>query len=324
MGDTDASTGTAAAKVDSSAGTAHAPQTAEKRKVSDKEVDLSQVNRGVWLVKVPKYISDRWKTSAPKKEVGKLHIARRTGQKPQVSFSLDDEVIKAINDGKDPRSGGTRQEIPKEHKFVVSPLNMQSLVVFSHEQRSSSDGKESQDRLALEGKVVQRAECRPISSSVYMSLKKEALLLAMEPARQTKKVDRVVNAYKPVSNHAANIAYDLKKKEEGKKSRADREQVMDMLFALFEKHQYYNIKDLVRETRQPFAYLKEILNEVCHYSMRNPHKNMWELKAEYRHYKSDKDDEEKTPAKKGDDSSSSSSDEDWGLPTRMTLNNVDR
>lgn len=32
-------------------------------------------------------------------------------------------------------------------------------------------------------------------------------------------------------------------------------------------------------------YLKEILNEVCNYNLKNPHRNMWELKPEYRHYK---------------------------------------
>ena len=32
------------------------------------------------------------------------------------------------------------------------------------------------DRLAVEGKVVQRADCRPISNNVYMSIKKEAIL----------------------------------------------------------------------------------------------------------------------------------------------------
>jgi len=33
------------------------------------------------------------------------------------------------------------------------------------------------------------------------------------------------------------------------------------------------------------VYLKEILNEVCNYNLKNPHRNMWELKPEYRHYK---------------------------------------
>ena len=47
-------------------------------------------------------------------------------------------------------------------------------------------------------------------------------------------------------------------KTEGKKLREDKEKVMEVLFGLFEKHQYYNIKDLVKETRQPVTYLKVI------------------------------------------------------------------
>lgn len=33
--------------------------------------------------------------------------------------------------------------------------------------------------------------------------------------------------------------------------RDDKDAVLDMLFAAFEKHQYYNIKDLVKITKQP-------------------------------------------------------------------------
>lgn len=36
------------------------------------------------------------------------------------------------------------------------------------------------------------------------------------------------------------------------------------------------------------VYLKEILNEVCNYNLKNPHRNMWELKPEFRHYKDEK------------------------------------
>lgn len=71
---------------------------------------------------------------------------------------------------------------------------------------------------------------------------------------------------------------------------------MDMLFNAFEKHQYYNIKDLVTLTNQPISYLKEILKEICEYSVKNPHKNTWHLKPEYRHYS-----EEKKGAAKKDD-----------------------
>ena len=39
-----------------------------------KDVDLSNANRGVWLVKVPKYIADRWEGAKDGADVGKLRI----------------------------------------------------------------------------------------------------------------------------------------------------------------------------------------------------------------------------------------------------------
>lgn len=92
------------------------------------------------------------------------------------------------------------------------------------------------------------------------------------------------------------IEYERKKKSDGKKSRTDKTAVMDMLFNAFEKHQYYNIKDLVTITNQPISYLKEILKEICEYSVKNPHKNTWHLKPEYRHYSEEKKEQKKEDA----------------------------
>lgn len=47
------------------------------------------------------------------------------------------------------------------------------------------------------------------------------------------------------------IVYEKKKKSEGKMVRAERQVVLDMLFSAFEKHQHYNIKELVDITKQP-------------------------------------------------------------------------
>lgn len=82
--------------------------------------------------------------------------------------------------------------------------------------------------------------------------------------------------------------------------RDDKDQVQNMLFNAFEKHQFYNIKDLVKITRQPVAYLKEVLKEVCDYNIKN---RVWELKKEYRHYKIEEKDEEKIEAESGSDDS---------------------
>lgn len=152
------------------------------------------------------------------------------------------------------------------------------------------------------GRIVQKLECRPHADSTYMQLKIKSFQAAAVPTRKLQSLDKIVQNFKPVSDHKHNIEYKERKKAEGKKARDDKNAVMDMLFNAFEKHQYYNIKDLVKITNQPIGYLKEILKEVCDYNMKNPHKNMWELKKEYRHYKVDEKKEAATAAADSSDS----------------------
>lgn len=86
---------------------------------------------------------------------------------------------------------------------------------------------------------------------------------------------------------------------------------MDILFNAFEKHQFYNIKDLVTITNQPISYLKEILKEICEYSVKNPHKNTWHLKPEYRHYSEEKKEKAEGKSDQKEDDKMESSDEDF-------------
>ena len=67
--------------------------------------------------------------------------------------------------------------------------------------------------------------------------------------------------YSGLFSYHPQIADEKKKKEEGKKSRLDKERVMEMLYSAFEKHQYYNVKDLVQITKQPIVSIPDsILN----------------------------------------------------------------
>ncbi|CAH1984926.1 unnamed protein product [Acanthoscelides obtectus] len=252
----------------------------------DRDLDLSNANRGVWLVKVPKYVAERWEKSPSDMEVGKLKITKSPGQKAQVSLTLSSAILNLNEPG--------QESIPKDHRLDVSTVTQQTLGVFSHVilillfPATNNDAVIPEtEKLFMEGKIVQKLECRPYADNCYMKLKLESIRKASLPARQIKQLDRVVQTFKPVSDHKNNIEYIERKKAEGKKARDDKDAVLEMLFAAFEKHQYYNIKDLVKITKQPITYLKEILKEVCNYNLKNPHKNMWELKPEYRHYKQD-------------------------------------
>jgi len=273
-------------------------------KKTDRDLDLANSVRGVWLVKVPKYISDRWEKATPNTEVGKLRIKKIPGAKHEVNFTLGDSIcapmtgLSEMDKNALVRNSSTSMQIPKEHKFKVSSIASQTLGVFSHTSIDQEANPGASDKLSIEGKVVQRAECCPQNGTLYSDIKREAIIKKGEPIRQMQRLDKhVPMTFKPISNHATNIAHERQKKVEGKKMRDDKEKVQEILFALFEKHQFYNIKDLAQETRQPMAYLKEILNEVCVYSVKPPHRNMWELKPEYRHYKSE---ETEVEQKKGE------------------------
>ena len=102
---------------------------------------------------------------------------------------------------------------------------------------------------------------------------------------------------KPVNFHEEDM-HRLKQKKEGNKAvRSDRDVVMNLLFQAFERHQYYrlvililslildfSLQDLQQLTQQPSGYVKELLQEIAVYNTAPPHKNMWELKPEYRNY----------------------------------------
>ncbi|XP_059474781.1 general transcription factor IIF subunit 2 [Neocloeon triangulifer] len=253
----------------------------------DRELDLSNAGRGVWLVKVPKYIAARWDRAPGNVDVGKLRISKVPGQKTHVSLSLSQAVLAMKDDEKKKSKGDPEDlEIPQNHMLDVSAVTRQALGVFSHHLPTNcNDVVPESEKLVFEGQIVQKLECRPQANEKYMSLKLDAIRKAAIPHRTVKQLDKIVQNYKPVSDHKHNIEYEEKKKAEGKKARDDRDAVQEMLFSAFEKHQYYNIKDLVKITRQPIVYLKEILKDVCVYNLKNPHKNMWELKPEYRHYK---------------------------------------
>ncbi|XP_010885095.1 general transcription factor IIF subunit 2 isoform X4 [Esox lucius] len=248
------------------------------------EVDLTgaKQNTGVWLVKVPKYLSQQWAKASGRGEVGKLRIGKNQG-KAEVSFTLNEDLTMIDSLGDKP--SGVRA--PRDHPFTMQTVGGQTLAVFTETQS---------DKIALEGVVVQRAECRPAASDNYMKLKRLQIEELSKPLRLSQQLEKAVTTnYKPVANHYNNLEYERKKKEEGKRARADKQQVLDMLFSAFEKHQYYNIKDLVDITKQPVSYLKEILRDIGIYNIKGTHKNTWELKPEYRHYQGEEE------AKEADD-----------------------
>uniref|UniRef100_A0A8D2DE16 General transcription factor IIF subunit 2 n=1 Tax=Sciurus vulgaris TaxID=55149 RepID=A0A8D2DE16_SCIVU len=225
------------------------------------ELELSSAkNTGVWLVKVPKYLSQLCAKAPGRGEVGKLRIAKNQGR-TEVSFIPNEDLSNIHDVGGKPASVTT----PGQHPFVLQSVGGQTLTTFTE--------------------LVQITECRPAASKNYMRLKRLQIEESSKLVRLSQQLEEVVPTnYKPVANHQYNIEYERKKKEDEKRAQADKQHVLDMLFSAFEKHQYYNLKDLVDITQQPVGYLQDILKEIGMQNVKGIHKNTWELKPEYRHY----------------------------------------
>lgn len=64
--------------------------------------------------------------------------------------------------------------------------------------------------------------------------------------------------------------------------RISKEELQTKLFALFERYEYYSMKDLVERLRQPQAYLQEVLEEIATYNVHGTFCSKWCLRSEYR------------------------------------------
>ena len=60
------------------------------------------------------------------------------------------------------------------------------------------------------------------------------------------------------------IKHEKKKKEEGKRAREDEDVVKALLFNAFERHQYYNLKDLISITKQPVVRIAYEIQDAQH------------------------------------------------------------
>lgn len=73
-----------------------------------------------------------------------------------------------------------------------------------------------------------------------------------------------------------------KNKADGRAIRMPKQDLLDLLFRLFEEYEYWSIKGLKERTKQPESYLKESLDSIAILIKKGPYTSKWVLKPEYR------------------------------------------
>ena len=112
------------------------------------------------------------------------------------------------------------------------------------------------------GRVIQRAEVRPVENEQYMSMKRKQIEKSQEPNRQAKMIGKKVNTYAPKRFHEG----VRKKKSEGKRIRSSEDDVLRVIFDAFSKNQYISMASLEAVTQQPKNFLQQLVKRYCNYN----------------------------------------------------------
>lgn len=229
-------------------------------------VDISSANRRVWLVKVPDYLAERLgELDEEGLELGSVRATPSSAGGPaQVKLVLS--------------PAGPCGDLPMEYDLQLSKCD-QTMHLFCEDLAGKA--------LALEGRVEQKCELKPVYNEQYREVMQRRNDVANRPKRTVKVVDSLTDNIKMgliphVSEHEMLMKRKRRYEPELRKERLPREEVMDMLFRAFERIPHWQFKNLVDHTQQPATYLKEILGEIAIYNTRGPYKNLYELRPEYK------------------------------------------
>ncbi|WFD31813.1 DNA helicase [Malassezia sp. CBS 17886] len=88
-----------------------------------------------------------------------------------------------------------------------------------------------------------------------------------------------------IKSRAANLvmqATQARTKQAPEKfARMPRNELLDLLFQLFDRYKHWSLKRLREETQQPYVYLREVLLSIADQHHNGPYAGSWSLKREY-------------------------------------------
>lgn len=122
------------------------------------------------------------------------------------------------------------------------------------------------EQIALVGKVINRADVRPVENEQYMALKRKRFETSQEPTSRAQLIPKKINTYLPKRDHEENKQRMKIKQQMGKRVRSDEDVVLNLIFDAFAKHQYISMSALETITQQPKNYLQQLVKKYCDYN----------------------------------------------------------
>ncbi|KAF7727333.1 hypothetical protein EC973_007642 [Apophysomyces ossiformis] len=177
--------------------------------------------------------------------------------------------------------GETSENIPQEYSISILPGEVHNKFVFSENEHG---GK------SISGTVHHECAATPTQLGSYRNIMRKRVIDAGTPQRtvqvlgqnnQPVFVPGASNSM-PTSSFSDFITAKKRRTDKEKATRMPRNELMDLLFAAFERYPYWTFRGIVEHTKQPAQYLKEILSDICIHNKRGPYAGNYQLRPEYK------------------------------------------
>jgi len=235
--------------------------------------EIMEFNAGegrIWLVKVPKFLMERWgKVAAPDVHLATMRVYNG-GSK--ISLFLPNAPQLAANSKLHPSYHA--EGLMTEYALDVVNPGVENQVVISERPTDPPNGRARSTRLL--GNVIHECNIRPNFNDSYRETvaarhraantpKRQIVMLGKDDVRGGVGGLNKLSSGAAVATHFDSFVKTTKKtgKEFERYARIPKDQLLDMLFAIFAEKSNWSFKELRARTEQPAEYLKEVLQLIA-------------------------------------------------------------
>jgi transcription initiation factor TFIIF subunit beta len=246
----------------------------------DEHIMLESGQGRVWLVKIPKFLMERWsKFDAEGVQLAKIRIYDvPPGAAPRIV------VLVPSDDGED--------DDIYELDMVNQDVHNQVVVA---ERAKATSGTGRARTTIMTGKVKHECNLRPRMTGRYerrlaargAAAKNEKAVRVglMDGARAGRGGGKMLSSGISSASGFADLTRTKVKPQKGqyeRMARMPRNQLLDALFSLFREREQWPIKVLREKTQQPEVYLKEVLSEIATLHRSGEFNGTWELMPSFK------------------------------------------
>ncbi|CAO3683672.1 unnamed protein product [Umbelopsis ramanniana] len=194
-------------------------------------LNISNIGTKIWLVKVPNFLAEKWKNvDQDSMNLGTVRIYNRNpeGSNSHVKLILPENEMTS--------------DIPKEYSIKIPAGEVENKYVFG----SNDHGAATR----VVGKIHHECHVSPANWTAYRDIMRKRVHEADRPTRSVQEIEQRhqpvfapgASSGMPVSDFSSFIPSKKPRIDKEKATRMPRNELMDMLFAAFERYPYWSLK----------------------------------------------------------------------------------